>query len=83
MKRQTSGCIRHVRERKRPRSGGTVSVPPSKCSSTDFDFGDCWQVLLAALATAPADAESYPRIVASRGDAQPQYEYEDEEPEPE
>jgi hypothetical protein len=48
-----------------------------------FDFGDSWQVLLTVLAAAPADEEAYPRIVASRGDAPPQYEEEDDEPAPE
>lgn len=44
-----------------------------------FDFGDCWQVLLTVLETAPADDEPYPRIIGSRGEAPPQYEEEDEE----
>jgi hypothetical protein len=50
-----------------------------------FDFGDCWSVLVTLLTTAPADQDPYPRIVASRGDAPPQYEEEegeDDEPEP-
>jgi hypothetical protein len=46
-----------------------------------FDFGDEWRVGLTVLTTAPADQEPCPRILASRGDAPPQYEEEeDDEP---
>ncbi|MFL5962279.1 MAG: plasmid pRiA4b ORF-3 family protein [Gaiellaceae bacterium] len=48
-----------------------------------FDFGDCWSVLLTVLATGPADEESYPRVVASKGEAPPQYEEEEDEPDAE
>jgi len=49
-----------------------------------FDFGDNWSVLLTVLATAPADDGPYPRVVASHGEAPPQYEEEeDDEPETE
>jgi shikimate kinase len=44
-----------------------------------FDFGDNWSVLLTVLAAGPADNEPYPRIVASRGEAPPQYEEEEED----
>jgi shikimate kinase len=48
-----------------------------------FDFGDEWKVLLTVLSTAPADEGPYPRIVASCGEAPPQYEEEEEDEEPE
>ena len=35
MNEQTSGCIRQVRARNRPRSSETVAAPPSRCSSTE------------------------------------------------
>jgi hypothetical protein len=57
----------------------TLGLPPGATIAYIFDFGDCWQVLLTVLSTAPADDEPYPRIVASRGDAPPQYAYEDDE----
>jgi hypothetical protein len=44
-----------------------------------FDFGDEWRVRLTLTKVEPADERTYPRIVASRGDAPPQYpDYEDE-----
>jgi Plasmid pRiA4b ORF-3-like protein len=38
-----------------------------------FDFGDEWRVRLTVAKLTPADDASYPRIVASRGEAPPQY----------
>lgn len=38
-----------------------------------FDFGDQWEVHLELAEIEPADDEPYPRIVASRGEAPPQY----------
>src|SRR5947199_1365 len=35
MNPQTSGCMRRVRSRKMPMSGGTVALAPSRCSRTD------------------------------------------------
>lgn len=43
-----------------------------------FDFGDEWRVLLTALAIGPVDDQPYPRIVASKGDAPPQYDEPDD-----
>jgi hypothetical protein len=56
-----------------------LGLRPDATIAYIFDFGDNWSVLLTVLAAAPADAEPYPRIVASRGEAPPQYEYEDDE----
>ena len=45
-----------------------------------FDFGDEWRVELRVLDTGAADSGRYPRIVASQGQAPPQYpDVEDEE----
>ena len=44
-----------------------------------FDFGDEWRVMLTLTKIIPADDGAYPRILASRGEAPPQYpDYEDE-----
>lgn len=44
-----------------------------------FDFGDEWRVRLTLSKVGPADDGTYPRVVASRGEAPPQYpDYEDE-----
>ena len=44
-----------------------------------FDFGDEWRVRLRLAKIVPADEGAYPRILASRGEAPPQYpDYEDE-----
>jgi hypothetical protein len=43
-----------------------------------FDFGDEWRVDLRVRQIAPADDGPYPRILASKGEAPPQYVYEDE-----
>jgi hypothetical protein len=57
----------------------SLGLLPGASIAYVFDFGDDWSVLLTVLGTAPADEEPYPRIVASRGDAPPQYEEEDED----
>jgi Plasmid pRiA4b ORF-3-like protein len=45
-----------------------------------FDFGDEWRVALTLAKVEPSGDGAYPRIVASRGEAPPQYpDYEDEE----
>jgi hypothetical protein len=45
-----------------------------------FDFGDEWRVSLTLTKVEPAGAGPYPSIVASRGEAPPQYpDYDDEE----
>ncbi|MEX2644906.1 MAG: plasmid pRiA4b ORF-3 family protein [Gaiellaceae bacterium] len=38
-----------------------------------FDFGDDWRVRLSVAGIVPADGGAYPRILASRGEAPPQY----------
>jgi hypothetical protein len=38
-----------------------------------FDFGDDWQVALRLAGRADGDGERYPRVVASEGEAPPQY----------
>ena len=43
-----------------------------------FDFGDEWRVQLTVSRIEPADGGDYPRIVASKGQAPPQYEYDEE-----
>jgi hypothetical protein len=43
-----------------------------------FDFGDEWHVELKVTSIEEAEPGEYPRILASRGDAPPQYIYEDE-----
>jgi hypothetical protein len=43
-----------------------------------FDFGDEWRVMLTVAAVEPAGGGSYPRIVARRGEAPPQYGYDEE-----
>jgi hypothetical protein len=44
-----------------------------------FDFGSEWRVRLTLAKVTPADEGSYPRLVASRGEAPPQYPDYDEE----
>jgi hypothetical protein len=69
-----------------PQKGADVKLAglgllPGTTIAYIFDFGDEWRVLLTVLTTAPADQERCPRILASRGDAPPQYEEEeDDEP---
>ena len=41
-------------------------------SPTCFDYGDEWRVMLTLAKTVPAETGTYPRIVASRGEAPPQ-----------
>ena len=43
-----------------------------------FDFGDEWRVMLTVTAVEEADANPYPRILASRGEAPPQYVYDED-----
>jgi hypothetical protein len=43
-----------------------------------FDFGDEWRVLLTLAKVEDADAGPYPRVLASRGEAPPQYVYGEE-----
>jgi hypothetical protein len=59
----------------------SLGLLPGATIAYIFDFGDNWSVRLTVLATAPADQEPYPRILASRGEVPPQYEEEDDEPE--
>ena len=42
MKPQTSGCMRRVWSRNRPRSGGIVASSPSRCSSTEAPAPGGW-----------------------------------------
>jgi hypothetical protein len=56
-----------------------LGLQPGATIAYVFDFGDCWQVLLTVLTSAPAGDERFPRVVARRGEAPPQYEDEDEE----
>jgi hypothetical protein len=44
-----------------------------------FDFGDEWRLHLTLTKVEPADGGMYPRILASRGEAPPQYPDYDEE----
>jgi hypothetical protein len=60
----------------------SLGLLPGATIAYIFDFGDMWKVLLTVLETAPAGNGPYPRIVASRGEAPPQYEDQDDEPEP-
>lgn len=43
-----------------------------------FDFGDEWRARLAVAKLEDADDDPYPRVLASRGDAPPQYGYVEE-----
>jgi hypothetical protein len=44
-----------------------------------FDFGDSFRVALRLAATAPDDGGRYPRTVATKGEAPPQYSDQDDE----
>ncbi len=65
MKRHTSGCIRHVCERNRPRSGGTVSLAEQvlehdACAPAGWIPCETWRELLRV-----AEQDDVPRAGAS------------------
>ena len=57
---------------------GEVGLETGQKLAYVFDFGDEWRVQLTVSSVEPADGGAYPRIVASKGEAPPQYEYEEE-----
>jgi hypothetical protein len=65
--------------------GATADVPivelglkPGTKLAYVFDFGDSWRVALRLAATTPDDGGHYPRTVATKGEALPQYPDQDE-----
>ena len=59
----------------------TLGLEPGRRIAYVFDFGDEWRVDLRVADIRPAADEKLPQLVASRGDAPPQYEDYDEEDE--
>jgi hypothetical protein len=56
-----------------------LSLKPGKKLAYVFDFGDGWRVALRLAATTPDDGGHYPRTVATKGEAPPQYSDQDED----
>ena len=58
-----------------------LGLGPGATIAYVFDFGDDWRVLLTVLDTGALDEGPYPRIVASHGEAPPQYDSAEDEDE--
>ncbi len=58
---------------------GELGLKPGRKLAYVFDFGDSWRVALRLAATTPDDGGHYPRTVATKGEALPQYPDQDED----